>query len=73
MRGYLTHGVKAASDNIRDIPTVYPLPEASNPPAHEFINISGTQMNTVVPNDDGYFEKLHGLIQGNRRTISAQK
>ena len=64
MRGYLDHGIKAASDNIRDHLEVYPLADASSPPAMEFINISGKQVNTVLPNDDSFFEKLHGLIQG---------
>ncbi len=29
----------------------------------EFINISGKDVNTVLPNDVSFFEKLHGLIQ----------
>ena len=64
MRGYLTNGIKAASDNIRDHLKVYPLSKADNPPAMEFVNVSGNNLNTVVPNDDTYFEKLNELIQG---------
>ena len=63
MRGYLDHGIKAASDNIRDNLKVYPLSTESAPPAMEFINVSGKQMNTVLPNDVGFFEQLHALIQ----------
>ena len=63
MRGYLDKGIKAASDNIRNNLKVYPLAKASNPPKMEFINISGKQMNTVVPNDVSAFEKLHELVQ----------
>ena len=63
MRGYLDKGIKAASDNIRNKLKVYPLAKASNPPKMEFINISGKEMNTVVPNDYTAFEKLHTLIQ----------
>ncbi len=64
MRGYLDHGVKAASDNIRDNLEVYPLSRASDPPAMEFINISGEPVNTVLVNDESFFERLHALIQG---------
>ncbi len=64
MRGYLDKGVEAASQNIRNTLKVYPLAKASDPPAMEFINVSGKKMNTVVPNDYSFFEKLHTLIQG---------
>ena len=63
MRGYLDKGIKAASENIRNNLKVYPLDKASNPPAMEFINISGKEANTVLPNDASAFEKLHALIQ----------
>ena len=63
MRGYLDKGIKAASDNIRNNLKVYPLAKASNPPEMEFINISGKEVNTVLPNDYSAFEKLHALIQ----------
>ena len=63
-RGYLTKGIKAASDNIRNNLKIYPLNTASNPPQMEFINVSGKKMNTVLPNDVSFFEKLHTLIQG---------
>ena len=63
MRGNIDNGVEAAADHIRDHLKVYPLATASNPPAMEFINVSGKQMNTVLPNDDSFFEKLHAVIQ----------
>jgi len=63
MRGYLDKGIKAASDNIRNNLKVYPLDKASNPPKMEFINISGKEMNTVLPNDYSFYEKLHALVQ----------
>ena len=63
MRGYLDKGIQAASENIRNNLKVYPLAKASNPPAMEFINVSGKAMNTVLPNDDSFYEKLHALIQ----------
>ena len=63
MRGYLDKGIQAASENIRNNLKVYPLAQASNPPKMAFINISGKEMNTVLPNDYSAFEKLHTLIQ----------
>lgn len=69
-RGYLDKklpldkAIVAASKNIRDNLKVYPLKTKDNPPATEFINLSGKVMNTVLPNDYSFFEKLHDLIQG---------
>ena len=64
MRGYLDKGIRAASENIRNNLKVYPLAKTSNPPKMDFINVSGKEVNTVVPNDYSAFEKLHALIQG---------
>jgi len=69
-RGYLDKSmpmdkaIPAASANIRDHLKIYPLAEKDNPPKTEFINVSGKEMNTVLPNDYSFFEKLHDLIQG---------
>ncbi len=63
MRGYLDKGIKAASENIRNNLKVWPLAQESNPPKMEFINLSGKEVNTVVPNDYSFYEKLHALIQ----------
>ncbi len=63
MRGNIDNGVKVAADHIKNNLKVYSLANASNPPAMEFINVSGKQINTVVPNDDSFFEKLHAVIQ----------
>ena len=63
MRGYLDKGVEAASANIRDNLRVYPLAKKNSPPPMEFINASGMEINTVVPNDFSFFEKLHALLQ----------
>ena len=58
MRGYLDKGIKVASENIRNNLKVYPLSKASNPPQMEFVNVSGKNMEVVVPNDYSAFEKL---------------
>jgi hypothetical protein len=63
MRGYLDKGVEAAAQNIRDNLKVYPLAKKNSPPPMEFINASGMEINTVVPNDFSFFEKLHTVIQ----------
>lgn len=69
MRGYLDKGlplekaIPAASANIRNNLKVYPLAKKDDPSAMEFINVSGRNMNTVLPNDFSFFEKLHALIQ----------
>ena len=68
-RGYLDkslpldQAIPKASANIRDNMRIYPLSKADNPPATEFINVSGKTMNTVLPNDVSFFKKLHDLIQ----------
>ena len=70
MRGYLDKdlpldkAITAASKNIRSQLKVYPLSTKDNPPKTEFVNVSGKAMNTVLPNDYSFFEKLHDLIQG---------
>ena len=69
MRGYLDKklpiekAVPAASKNIRNTLKVYPLSTQANPPAMEFINVSGKDMHMIVPNDYSAFEKMHALIQ----------
>ena len=69
-RGYLDKtlpldkAIPAASANIRDSLKVYPLSAKDSPPKTEFVNLSSKVMNTVVPNDYSFFEKLHDLIQG---------
>ena len=69
-RGYLDKklpldkAIPAASANIRNNLKVYPLAKRDNTPTTEFINVSGKVMNTILPNDYSFFEKLHDLIQG---------
>jgi len=69
-RGYLDKklpldkAIPAASANIRNHLKVYPLSSKDNPPKTEFINVSGKEMNTILPNDYSFFEKLHDMIQG---------
>ena len=70
LRGYLDKNlpldkaIPEASANIRNTLKVYPLSKRDNQPKMEFINASGKVMNTILPNDYSFFEKLHDLIQG---------
>jgi hypothetical protein len=63
MRGYLDKGIKAASDNIRNNLKVYPLAKKDTPPRMDFINGTGKEIQTVLPNDFSFFEKIHELLQ----------
>ncbi|TWT60931.1 DUF1254 domain-containing protein [Rubinisphaera italica] len=63
MRGLLDKGLKAASDNIRNNLKVYPLSRAASPKDMSFTNISGKTVNTILPNDVSFFERIHALIQ----------
>ena len=63
MRGYLDKGIEVASKNIRDNLKVYPLSKAKSQPKMEFINVTGVNMNTIVPADYTFYENLNTLIQ----------
>jgi len=63
MRGYVRDSVSAAAENIKSNLKVYPLSQKNNPPAMQFINMSGKSYNTIPPNDFSYFESLNQIIQ----------
>jgi hypothetical protein len=42
---------------------VYPLSRAENPPAMEFINVSGEEINTILPTDYTFFERINEVVQ----------
>ncbi len=63
MRGSIADGLAPALKNIKDHLKVYPLKSAGNPPATEFVNITGKSYNTVAPSDFSYFEALDKIIQ----------
>lgn len=69
MRGSIADGLAPALKNIKENLKVYPLKLASNPPATEFVNITGKSYNTVAPSDFSYFEALDKIIQ--REPIAA--
>jgi hypothetical protein len=63
MRGYLDKGIEAAAANIRDNLKVYPLATKNSPPPMEFINASGKEINTVLPNDFSFWKNVHAVLQ----------
>ncbi|WP_105101786.1 DUF1254 domain-containing protein [Microbulbifer pacificus] len=63
LRGSIAKGLKPAVENIEKHLRVYPLAKASNPPATEFINASGKQMNTIPANDFSFYEQLNAAVQ----------
>ena len=63
MRGYLDKGIEAASKNIRDNLKVYPLAKKDNPAKMEFINGTGKEIQTVLPNDFSFFQNVHAILQ----------
>ena len=63
MRGYLDKGIEAASKNIRDNLKVYPLAKMDNPAKMEFINGTGKEIQTVLPNDFSFFQNIHAILQ----------
>ncbi len=63
MRGSIADGLEPALQNIKDHLKVYPLAKADNPPATEFVNITGKSYNTIAPSDFSTFEILNEIIQ----------
>ena len=52
-------GAKLIKENLK----VYPLAKAANPPAINFVDVSGKAFNTVHAMDYTYFEEINELIQ----------
>jgi hypothetical protein len=63
LRGSIKNGLAPAVKNIKDNLKIYPLSQAANPAATEFINFSGTEYSTLVNNDLSFYEDLNALVQ----------
>jgi hypothetical protein len=63
LRGSIAHGIAPAVENIKSKLKIYPLAKADNPPATEFINMSGNSYSTIVKKDISFFEDLNRLVQ----------
>ena len=53
----------APTKNFQDGLRVYPLSQADDPPAMEFISLSEKQFNTIHANDVSFFDELDAVIQ----------
>ena len=63
-RGFLVNGdPRPAVENTKKFTRVYPLAQATNPPAMKFVNVSGVPFNTIHANDFSFFEEIDHLVQ----------
>jgi hypothetical protein len=64
LRGFLVDGKPdAAAEMFKTGLKIYPLAQADNPPAMEFISGSGAYFNTIHANTYEFYEELDGVIQ----------
>ena len=64
LRGFLVDGKPdAAVQMFKEGLKIYPLENATNPPAMEFRNISKAVLNTIHANDETFYEELDHVIQ----------
>jgi len=63
-RGFQVNGdPRPGVDSIKQHLRIYPLAQASNPPATNFVNVSGKSFNTIHAMDFSYFEEVNQVVQ----------
>lgn len=63
LRGFLVDGKPdAASKMFRDGLKIYPLSAIANPPAMQFVDITGKEFNTVHANNFEFYAELHTVL-----------
>ncbi|MBI1284179.1 MAG: DUF1214 domain-containing protein [Thiobacillus sp.] len=63
-RAFVEKGdIAAAVAGVKAKAAVFPLSEATNPPATNFINTSGMKFNTISANDFSFYEELNDVVQ----------
>jgi hypothetical protein len=63
-RGFLEDGdPQPAVANLKANTRIYPLAQRDDPPATEFVNLSGRSFNTIHANDLSFYEEVHAVIQ----------
>ena len=63
-RGFQVNGdPKPGVDAIKQQLRIYPLADAANPPATNFVNVSGKAFNTIHAMDASFFEEVNEVIQ----------
>ena len=66
-RGFQVNGdPRPGVDSIKQHLRIYPLAQASNPPATNFVNVSGKSFNTIHAMDFSYFEEVNQVVQEDR-------
>ena len=63
-RGFISNGdLRPAVENAKKGFRVYPLALASDPPAMNFVNISGKFFNTIHANDASFFDEVAHVVE----------
>ena len=63
-RAFVEKGdIAAAVAGVKAKAAVFPLSQASNPPATTFVNLSGVKFNTISANDFSFYEELNAVVQ----------
>jgi hypothetical protein len=64
-RNFAVNGdFKLGIANIKKFARVYPLSQSANPPASNFVNVSGKAFSTLAPADYKFWEYLNQVVQG---------
>ena len=64
-RNFAVNGdFKPAIENIKKFAHVYPLSQAANPPANQFVDVSNQDFSTIAPADYKFWEYLNLVVQG---------
>ena len=64
LRGFLVDGSpEPAVEAIKQQLRIYPLATADDPPAMNFVNVSGASFNTIHAMDFSFFEEINGVVQ----------
>ena len=63
-RGFIENGeFQPAVENTRQHYRIYPLDRAANPPAMDFVNVSGRYFNAIPPSDASLFELVATVVR----------
>jgi hypothetical protein len=64
MRGFVKNGdLVSTVENMKKYFRIYPLTQAANPPAMNFVNISGQYFNCIPANDASFYNDLDQVVQ----------
>lgn len=63
-RAFVEKGDTAATvAAVKAKAAIFPLSQAKNPPATQFVNLSGVKFNTISANDFSFYEELNEVVQ----------